>query len=542
MPKPLSLPVLTLLAALAAGCGGGSDSSSAPPPAPAPTAPDVKFSVARLQMIQVTQNPAGEVPLFANRDGLLRVFVTADQANDASPPVRVDVFHDGALTASHTIDAPRSAVPTTIDAEALDGSWNIVLPAAVVRPGLAVRATVDPGGAAVTHPASGPLALDVRTLPPLRMRIVPVRYGDHAVTVDQTDVGIQTFFFGRTFPVAELDIDIRQQYTTTAIQDDGQLDMEKLLEELKELRLEDGSDRYYYGNIVWLGAAAGERVIAGVAFIAAPIALGQHRNALVFAHEVGHNYGLRHAPCGSAPNTDANYPYSGGAIGVPGWDVADGRIRQSTERDLMSYCLNFTIWISDYHYGSAFAFRESEAVDTTAEKSSALVVWGGIDDDGITLRPSFISTAAASDTPRGALTAEGYDKDGTVLFSQTFAATEVAHGTARKFSLRVPLSDAQPDRLTSIRVSGEGHVAELRRTTGPAELQSIFTSRIDYDSVRVTWDADRYPLAVIRDGETDAVLSFAEGGEVVVGTRATTLTIGLGDGVTEARTTLHIER
>ena len=40
-----------------------------------------------------------------------------------------------------------------------------------------------------------------------------------------------------------------------------------------------------------------------------------------FAHELGHNFGRNHAPCGSPPNVDPAYPYPGADIGTLGCDI-----------------------------------------------------------------------------------------------------------------------------------------------------------------------------------------------------------------------------
>ncbi len=71
------------------------------------------------------------------------------------------------------------------------------------------------------------------------------------------------------------------------------------------------------------------------------------------AHEVGHNHGRNHAPCvpqgGSISGVDNNYPYSGGNIGVWGYDPSkQSLINPNGVTDIMGYCN--TKWISDYTY------------------------------------------------------------------------------------------------------------------------------------------------------------------------------------------------
>ena len=68
----------------------------------------------------------------------------------------------------------------------------------------------------------------------------------------------------------------------------------------------------------------------------------------VAAHELGHNFGRSHAPCGGVASPDPNYPYAGGVTGQWGYDLVAGTLKPPTNTDLMGYCGN--TWISDYTY------------------------------------------------------------------------------------------------------------------------------------------------------------------------------------------------
>jgi hypothetical protein len=68
-------------------------------------------------------------------------------------------------------------------------------------------------------------------------------------------------------------------------------------------------------------------------------------------HEVGHNHGRQHAPCGTSG--DPSYPYAGAAIGDWGYDLLQQKLYPpDSTKDLMSYC-NPT-WVSDYTYKAFF--------------------------------------------------------------------------------------------------------------------------------------------------------------------------------------------
>ncbi|MDQ3029853.1 MAG: hypothetical protein M3R09_07480, partial [Actinomycetota bacterium] len=136
-----------------------------------------------LNLTQSTQTFDNSVPLVAGRDGYLRVFVVANEANAATPAVRVRFFAGGSVTRTFTISAAAASTPTAVDESQLALSWNIPIPGSVIMPGLSILAEVDPDNAVVesddtdnAFPRSGtPQTLQVRTVPVFAIRFVPVR-------------------------------------------------------------------------------------------------------------------------------------------------------------------------------------------------------------------------------------------------------------------------------------------------------------------------------------------------------------------------------
>jgi hypothetical protein len=71
-------------------------------------------------------------------------------------------------------------------------------------------------------------------------------------------------------------------------------------------------------------------------------------------HELGHQHGRGHAPCGATDGLDSRYPsqgdYAMAGLGSWGLDFRSNRFQSPTRtKDMMSYCT--PIWISDYNYG-----------------------------------------------------------------------------------------------------------------------------------------------------------------------------------------------
>ena len=56
----------------------------------------------------------------------------------------------------------------------------------------------------------------------------------------------------------------------------------------------------------------------------------------------------------------------------------------------------------------------------------------------------------------------------------------------------------------------------------------------------ITWNAQRYPLAVVRDAKTGEILSFARGGAAMVETSASDLELTLSDGVQSTVMQSHV--
>ncbi|MGZ8392090.1 MAG: hypothetical protein ACXWWK_04530, partial [Gemmatimonadales bacterium] len=135
-----------------------------------------------LYLTQSTQTYASTVPLVQNRNGYLRVFVVANQANVVAPAVQVRIYNGAVPQWQTTIAAPGPLVPTLVDESSLSKSWNVAISGTLIQQGLRIEAEVDPTPGIVTEsnetdnvfPAAGPQAMNVRVVPALNMMFVPV--------------------------------------------------------------------------------------------------------------------------------------------------------------------------------------------------------------------------------------------------------------------------------------------------------------------------------------------------------------------------------
>jgi hypothetical protein len=511
-----------------------------------------------MYVTQAAQRYDGSVPLVAGRDGYLRVFVLADNANSAQPQVRVRLYSHGSLVRTFTIQAPGAGVPQSVNEGNLSASWNVLIPAALVQPDLTILADVDPGDTIAetsetdnAFPTSGtPGPIDVRTLPTFNVRFVPVLQSVNLLQGDVTVASVPSFLSSlRTLlPVADYSADVRAPYTTSApplVSDNANGAWGTVLSEILALKSGDASARYYYG-VVRTTYSSG---VAGIGYVggSAHTAIGWDRlpsASGVMAHEVGHNMGRSHAPCGGAGGPDATYPHSGGSIGIWGLDVAARELKNpATYYDLMGYC--DPDWVSDYNWSAMVTLREGGPDNSVGQSDRltvgrGLLVWGRITPSGLVLEPAFfVDNADLAPPPAGPHRIEARDANGAVMFSIAFAANEandLPAGREEAFAFVVPAGRALSADIAELRlVSGARAVA--RRPSPAAPPAAVFSRGADGRGL-LQWNAAAHPVVMVRDAATGQVLSFARGGSVRLPAGAARLDATFSDGTRSARVLL----
>ena len=309
--------------------------------------------------------------------------------------------------------------------------------------------------------------------------------------------------------------------------------------EIDALRVAEGTSRHYYG-VVHLDYSAG---IAGVGYIGLPTAIGYDRvddRSRVTAHEMGHNFGRQHSPCGGPAGIDPNYPEADGRTGAYGYDLQDNLLKFPFQPDIMGYC--GSPWISPYTYDGVLAFRtaggSAAAVRVDAAPQRCLLVWGRIVDGQAVLEPAFeIVTRPSLPTARGRYSLEAANADGARLFSLSFDPVQVEDGRrdTRQFAFAVPLGDVAGGEISSLRLGGPGANVAAARTaaavTGARPTGPLVEARQVGGGVALRWDAAAHPMVMVRDPETGQVVSFARGGQADVATNKRTLELVVSDRV-----------
>lgn len=516
----------------------------------------VNLRIERMYLTQSTQTLTSTVRLVQGRDGYLRVFVTASSSNTVRPDVRVRFFQNGAPSPvqTFTISASASSTPTAVQEGTLGSSWNVRVPGALIQANTTVLADVDPGNRVAeanetdnAFPASGnPQQLTVRSVPAAAIRFVPVRQSANGltgrVTAENKDQMIE--MARRIYPLQDIQTDVHPIYTTTTTRrlspSNADSAWNQVLDELDVMRLTEGTNRNYVG-IVRLDYSSG---LAGIGYVAVPTALASDEPSdvgRVVAHELGHNWGRWHSPCGNPGGLDPiePYPYAGGRIEFYGFDVTAETLKPPSSPDIMSYCS--APWISDYTYQKVLTFRETSLFSAgvaAGQVQPSLLIWGHIANGRPVLEPAFqIVTRPSLPTRPGPYSVEAIAIDGTPLFRLSFDAVAVADDPrgGRHFAFAVPLDQARAARLADLRLTGPGGMASAaslstaRLRTGAAPDSVV--ARRDAGGVALQWNAASHPMIMVRDPDTGEVLSLARGGKAWVWTTKGSLDLVASDGV-----------
>jgi len=524
----------------------------------------LNLTVDGITITQVVQTYAGTVPLVAGRDAFIRVFARANQTNIAATQVRVRLYAGTTLLNTMTlVNGP--GVPLSVDQASLASSWNGIILGQFVQPGLSIVADVDPTNAITeaneadnSFPSSGtPAPLDVREVAPLRITFVPVTQRfDKTLTGNVTDANKEQFLGDarRMLPLQNIDALVHAPYTTSdsleLTSNDGNSEWLRVLAEMNALRIAESSARHYFG-VVKVSYNAG---VAGYGYVPGRAVVGwdyipSGRN--VAAHELTHNFGRAHAPCGGVAGADPNFPYPGGTIGQYGLDMTTNTVRLPSSFDLMGYCGN--PWISDYNYVGAMDWRASNptpdvtsaAVGVTQDLSprQALLVWGRIERGQLVLEPAF-SIVARPVVPAeaGPYRVEGIARNGRTIFSYAFAGERPADaddGTARQFAFAIPIDESAQSELATIRLSGAGAAAATMQASlvpngVTAAVNSVDATATSGSGVSVRWSGPAGRMALIRDRRTGQVLSFARGNAAQLRASSGDLEVTVSDGVRSA--------
>lgn len=468
-------PTASLSDADAAGGREGRDAAADTASSPADAATDatpalVLRDVAVLQTVRTSLKIPGRVatPILANKPALLRAYLGNPGAHEGRA-LRVE-FRISSLGGVQTFAEEIIAHAGTDHAATRDmGVASAQLPGESLRPDAALSVDLRDarsGAWLSSWPARGtfhPLNATERQ-GALRITLVPIQYdsdGSHRIPDTRPEtLALYRNRFLAMYPVSEVDLQVHLPLVSTQPLSASQ-GWEETLAQVTALRANDAvaPDVYYMGLVAptdtyesycprscALGLSglpddpsdATQRASLSLGFGGMP-------TVTTMVHELGHAFGRYHAPCGGAAGSDRAFPYTGGGIGVWGYDN-ELSIAYPPEfgKDMMGYC--DPSWVSDYTYAGIHERLSSvhSARTTLVEHATLLVDLLVLHEDGTFVRGGSMRVARAELRER----AEADDAQGHVVLRPRVHSYALSHGSSR-----FVLVEHLPERVARLRLT-----------------------------------------------------------------------------------------
>jgi hypothetical protein len=411
-----------------------------------PPLPDLTFM--GMEVVQVTQNTAGTIPLVANKATMVRVYVNSGWGQSTVIPnvaVRLTARKGstilGTLTRTGTI-GNLSLANARLD---LWRSVNFVLPTSWLSAGtLTLSAQVNPDNAIPeTNYANntGNRQVVFYTASPAPVWLVNVQADHLSPATNDANLAASLAFLGDIFPIPRVQIwgvpnwqwVANYNYVTNGEKcENGWTDLLDDLQDLYDGWKNRPTNATVYG---YMHQSVNSPFVAGCGRTG--VAAGKLKYTDTMAHEVGHAYNLRHAPCGGAANTDPSWPTTtnpNAIIGEVGVRLATGNLfNPNNAYDLMSYCR--PVWFSPYNYKKLLKITAPSAPNSAAANEAFnlahivgdepyVIISGRLADDGsLALRPFWQDTFAPGqydDEGDGSYAIELRGDGALVLFTRRF--------------------------------------------------------------------------------------------------------------------------
>lgn len=486
--------------------------------------PTADLRIARVELGQSVVKEGLE--LVANKPALLRVIVLANEPALAGA-VEVEAMQGTTSLGTQRLMGP-AQVPVMETPGDLSKSYRFVMPRAWIVPGLSLRVVVDGANeVAEIDETNNALSLTPMISPAREVHLtsVPVVNGGNTGTPNDLNDTLTAIY-----PVTGVETKTRAPFTWT--QPIDPLDSgtwAALLGGLAQAKGSDGSQRNYYG---WVPANFGGGV-AGIGYVGQGVGTGRDDSQQVAAHELGHNFGRNHAPCGGAGGADPAYPYANGRIGTWGWNGSQ-LLSPTQWVDLMSYCNPG--WVSDYTYEGVRDFMarrnqfEAGAMLPSISGDDVVMFAGRLTPKGVVLSDPQRFHGRASDPIEGPDAAVVLTLlDGRVT-RVPVKLVETSEGDELHFVTVAPF----PGEWLAWAVERQGVVIAQRTVSALPFAPKFSVDRIG-TSTTVTWSGASSALVahVAPNGERTTLTVDARGGRVAVVPPSTegTLEISLSDGV-----------
>jgi hypothetical protein len=218
-------------------------------------------------------------------------------------------------------------------------------------------------------PEADNVELGTRKTGSIKLRFIPLNANGRTAQSDTARLDLFKSYLALMYPTSGVEYTVGDPLKvnlTVSAEGNG---WGEALDQLAALHEDDdaGNDVYYYGLFQptdQISQYCQGGCVAGIGFVTNTQSFSRHQrvalglsynnvtSAQTFAHEVGHNHGRPHSPCGGAAGPDENWPndagHNGAKIGWWGFEAPEKLHNPSTATDIMGYCNNQ--WVSDYTY------------------------------------------------------------------------------------------------------------------------------------------------------------------------------------------------
>jgi hypothetical protein len=315
---------------------------------------------------QVVAPTARNAPIIEGRPLLVRVFVTPGAGFSARRLRGVVSIEAGGATKAFE---EAKMISGASDSERAETTFNVLVPAAEMKPGAALWAAVYEAGPAAgddpatppRFPATGATDLAVKGgRMVLDVVAVPVTGpGGPLTDTPERRRNLENHLYD-LYPVQKVNLKFRAPVTVDA----------RITERtaafglIRDARTADGASarpyEYYHllvaredTTFTFAGTAGGGGGSAndpGSRRVSLTLVGGRavDGNTNTVAHELGHNHGESHVPaCGASGGSGSMYPLPEGALPTSGWSFSENALKTKARfKELMGYCR--PRWISDF--------------------------------------------------------------------------------------------------------------------------------------------------------------------------------------------------
>jgi hypothetical protein len=377
------------------------------------TTSNIDLTIGALEPTQAIQTAQNSVAMIANRPTVLRIY-TKTSTSSATNNVRVSITatRNGAnLSGSPLVTGP-GRIPTAWSRADINTSFNVRLPQAWLSGQIRLDVRVDSSNAYLERNEnnnSASITLNFQTTPTVNIKVVPMNYYDPDEGY-YPPAGTAYLAPGmmKIYPTSQVTVSSRAAIDVRCALENRNC-WDTVLNTVTTLKKTDNSPetQFYYGvvpllddnNDSWFSSG-----IAGLGWVGgSPDDYYNSRSAigladwsevgldggLIAAHEIGHNLGRSHAPCGTTG--DGNYPYQGASIGHYGLDIDLLRVISPDDyTDVMSYC--DPQWISDYTYNALRTALQTNigAGPYSGSAASGLLIRAGLSaGQSVSLEPAY---------------------------------------------------------------------------------------------------------------------------------------------------------